>query len=293
MSNLFFAKGAALDELYVTMRDGAHPFEAEGRKYVEELWASYGHLVDSDAAQQARNDYAPRFWELYLAMALEENGIELALRAPSGSSTGPDFRTSAAGVWIEAVLATPGTGPDSVVDDHTTGFREVDDAPVLLRLRQALERKRAQRDRWVRSGIVCDDDPFVVAIGTRRSTGRLESPLPRVVSAVFPFGNLQVHIERDTGRLIGESYVYRGHIPKRSGAEVRTDAFLDPRYAGISAVLYASVDELNHPREPGPEFTLVHNDEAANPIPKGFFAFGREYWKDGEDLQSTVHSSEQ
>jgi hypothetical protein len=53
--------------------------------------------------------------------------------------------------------------------------------------------------------------------------------------------------------------------------------------APISALLYAWADEVNRARVPGREFVVLHNPLATNPLPRGTFPFGREYWfEDGQ-----------
>lgn len=58
-------------------------------------------------------------------------------------------------------------------------------------------------------------------------------------------------------------------------SDVPTDNFLNPAYAGISAIVgassyFAEAEELN--------LTVVHNPLANNPLPRGFFGKDATEW---------------
>ena len=283
----FFLPDISSDELYVIIRDGSHPRCEEARTLVERLWPLCSPYLDHDFRRQAADRFETRFWEMYLAWTLLENGVTLKQRPVGRRVAGPDFQTESRDVWIEAVLATAGTGENAVPDLVDGGVRSVPEAEMILRLRTAIETKVQKGREYLTAGVVMPDEPFVIAVGARRiPLGRLESPIPRVVAAVFPFGNAVVHFDRDSGDVVGESYEYRPEILNARKSPVRTDLFLDPSYSHVSGVLYAGVDEVNRPQVPGPEFLFVHNPLAAVPLPAGYFPFGVEYWKEADRLQS-------
>ena len=72
----------------------------------------------------------------------------------------------------------------------------------------------------------------------------------------------------------------REHVVK-NGSPVGTAAFLTAEYAGVSALLYSSLDLVNaglRVRDPlGSEMYYFHNPQASTPLPRGPFKFGREY----------------
>jgi hypothetical protein len=78
---------------------------------------------------------------------------------------------------------------------------------------------------------------------------------------------------------------------KKSGSAVPKDIFLSPDYAGVSAVLYGWADEHNNASIPGREFILVHNPQAASPVPRGVLPAGYEFWVENDHLRRVDRSS--
>ena len=114
------------------------------------------------------------------------------------------------------------------------------------------------------------DDAYVIAVNSTRIRPIVhDTTLPLIVKAVFPFGNLAVSIDTNTRKVVDQHHIHRDQILKQSGNPVSTDVFLDDTYAGISAVLYSSVDVANYPHFLGADFRLVHNPLGRNPIGLG------------------------
>lgn len=116
-------------------------------------------------------------------------------------------------------------------------------------------------------------------------TKHSEQPIPRIVKALLCVGNLVVHLDRETGNQVGLHADYPDRINNLKGASIKTDVFLSPSYAHISAVVYSYADWINVPSEPGKEFMLVHNPMATNPLPRGWLSAGKEYWMEGSELR--------
>lgn len=117
-----------------------------------------------------------------------------------------------------------------------------------------------------------------------------DSELPSIVKAVYPFGNLQLVLDKNTWQIKETRHEYRDAIQKRSGSPVSTAVFLDTNYEGISAIIYSNVDCANKPEEFGSDFILIHNAVAKNKLDLGVFKFGREYWIENDDLKSFNHN---
>ena len=83
-------------------------------------------------------------------------------------------------------------------------------------------------------------------------------------------------------------YSYRDKIEKKSSATVSTNVFLDPTYAGISAVLFCPLDMWHRPpndAEVSLSFTLIHNPMAKkNALPHQWLKCGRECWVEENQL---------
>lgn len=76
---------------------------------------------------------------------------------------------------------------------------------------------------------------------------------------------------------------YRNRVIKKTqhndGEAIRTDYFIDPRYACISAILfsYANIMDSIDDSALGRDFFMIHNPLAVNPLPFGSFNCGIEY----------------
>jgi hypothetical protein len=136
--------------------------------------------------------------------------------------------------------------------------------------------------------VVKNSDPYIIAINSRSLPwGIYEPSIPRILQALFPFGDFFVTFDRVSGKVVESAYHYRPKIEKRSGKPVSTDIFLDPTYAGISAALFCPADVWHRPpsdAEIGLDFMLIHNPMAKNKIPYQWLKCGRECWVEDDHL---------
>lgn len=287
----FFQPGDAPDERYRILRDDSFPLVVEARGFVERLWLETGPYLDQELPREARYNFQQRFWEMYLTHTLLVNGVPLTRRDQREfRKKGPDLLSADGATWIEAVLASPGIGPDAVQDPEPGKASWVPHDAIKLRLLNALDEKQRKHDRYRESGIVQPDQRYVIAVGASAiRLAMLEQTIPRIVSSVLPFGPEQVHLDRESLEVVGESFAYQPTVAKLAGKPVPTTLFQDSHSAPISALLYAWADEINRPSHPGSEFMVVHNPMATNPLPRGFFPFGREYWYDEDKLHMRDH----
>jgi hypothetical protein len=112
-----------------------------------------------------------------------------------------------------------------------------------------------------------------------------EDEIPYIVKSVLPFGDLTVTLDIKEMKPIDEFYAYRGHIQKRSGANVSTKAFQDPTYAFVSGVLYSTAELWNLPRCLGSDFLVVHNPIANQRLDKAWISRGRYFWVEDDQLR--------
>lgn len=105
------------------------------------------------------------------------------------------------------------------------------------------------------------------------------SQLPFAMEAVFPIGPLAVPISQQ-GRPDGEAAPIPRHvIQKPNGASVPTTSFLDPCYAGVSAIMGGYQREtLNGALR----ITVVHNPLANVSLPTGILGAAKEYTADDQ-----------
>ena len=101
------------------------------------------------------------------------------------------------------------------------------------------------------------------------------SQLPFGVEAVFPVGPMAYRVNRDTGK-IGQGFVSeRFHIINANNATVATTPFLDPRYAGVSALVGCAAERTyGKPLD----IHVVHNPRADVPLPLGSLGAKDDEW---------------
>jgi hypothetical protein len=290
---MFFGTGRATDPIYERVRNNVNLHESEGRAFIELIWLNSAPYLDADLAERApSNGLIPTFWEMYLAYALKTYGINLVPRSRRvPKHKGPDLFAEMPEVWIEAVAATPGDGPDALKwgEPMTANRTPIDQ--FILRLRTAVEYKAAQLKKHIERGYIKAGQSSVIAVsGAMLPYRHGEGPVPFVVRAVLGVGNLVLDFDRATTKQVGQGVEYCDEVKKAHEASVRTDLFLDNRYSHVSAVIYSPSCWIHHPATPGADFMIIHNPQAASPLPDEWFPLGGEYWLDGSGLRHKRHA---
>lgn len=272
MSGSFFLPGDAPDAGYINTRD--HPRGQDGKEVCERLWTAYAPLADPHFREDARINFLQRFWEMYLAVALQHRGMALTRYG----NEGPEFYTETAGrrIWIEAIAPKQGAGADRMLD-VTYGAAIAEYVPVekiLLRYTSALAAKRERYLAALKKRIIRPEDAYVLAVNSRGiPRAHIADGVPYFVQAFLPFGPVTVVVDTNSFEITGTFRAYRPSVRKVNNAEVSTRTFLDPQSAFCSAVLHSSVDCANHPSELGGEFTVLHNPQAAVSVEPSVFAW--------------------
>jgi hypothetical protein len=277
-----FFEEAAGNKLYEVARS-----DPKDRAFVEDSWRRFAPLcgdpINAFLSDARRNFYA-RLWEMRLACALLDVGMEL-VRPPQD---GPDICVieGERRVWIEATAVEPGQGADAVPQIRRMGTINRD--AFMLRYTTALKKKSDQRHAFIRRGAIAAEDAFLTAI----NAGQLDlahiergSSYPDIVRAVYPIGPLHfvipVVVARDQELAAGETQVraehpYRASIPRAlAGAGIPASAFLDELFEGVSGLLFTASEPWVVDRD---KLLLVHNHLAATPVKRGWLQVGREYW---------------
>jgi hypothetical protein len=238
----FFKPGEFPCAIYCRTRDKTDKFNTRGRDFMEAMWLDCAELVDPDILQRATVYMPPVFWELYLAHTLKRAGISLQPQPRTKrNKRGPDLFATNPDVWIEAVMAEMGTGPDAVEYPPMGVAYDVPVRSFVLRLRNAIETKAAVMAKYMSDGLIRADQAAVIGIsGAILPTAIGEGPIPRILQAALGVGNPVVNIDRRTGQIVSHAVEHRDEVPKRSGSMVTTDPFLDPAYAHISAIIYSA-----------------------------------------------------
>jgi type I restriction enzyme S subunit len=228
-------------------------------------------------------------WEAMLYRYFSELRFEfrrdMVLKA---GQQGPDFGLLHGGrtIWVEAIVPAPEGIPTEYLRTPKVGeviLKTVPHQEKLLRWTAALKEKRQKFQRYVENRTIPPTDPTVIAInGCRLADWSADdngvSRMPLAVEATFPVGPIAVPISRD-GQIDGEARrTPRYSIQNANGSDVRTDSFLNPLYANVSAVIGAVKWDMLKPLP----LTVVRNPLAAVPLPKKIFAATKEYVADDQ-----------
>ena len=78
--------------------------------FAEKLWADLEPLADAGFVDLIAANFRQRFWEMYLASALNSLGNEL-----ESADEGPDLKITnlKKTTWVEAIAPTAGAGPEA------------------------------------------------------------------------------------------------------------------------------------------------------------------------------------
>jgi hypothetical protein len=278
----FFLPGDCKDRGYRNVRD--NPLRPEWRTFVGDLWSRYHELgiEDPHFLEDAMNHFLERYWEMYLAVTLNDRGFKLKRYG----NEGPEFYFENEGrkVWVEAVAPGPGEGEDRVPEISYGEVQTVPTEKILLRFTNALDEKRIKYNKAVRKKIIAYDDLYILAINSRGIPhAPLGNTLPFFVHAFLPFGNLTALIDTKTRKIVETFYQKRENIIKAKGAAVSTTAFLDTEFSFVSAALHSGVDCANHPACLGEDFIILHNHTTTHPLDPDVFHWCQQiFYHDGQ-----------
>ena len=234
------------DEVYEALRSEVNPRCQEAKRLVQELWRRTTTHLDSDLPSKMAHEFHQRFWELYLAAALLDTGLQLLPRMSARVVAGPDLCLTAEPgkrIWIEAVAASAGTGPDAVQRGVPGVVYDIPDDHIKLRLLNAFDEKYKKHGKYIQQGTVGISEPYIIAINAAMvPSASKEREVPRSIRALLPFGHSMVYLNRDSLQPVGSGHEYQGTVGKLSGAAIPTTSFLNARYNSVSAVLYSCVD---------------------------------------------------
>lgn len=281
----FFLAGDCNDLGYRNTRD--HPRGAMHKAYVEGLWSRFEHLADHHFREDARNHFLERFWEMYLAVTLIEQGFD----PQKHGGEGPEYYTdtNSGRIWFEAIAPGPGSGQDQVPQLTPGEASTVPTEQILLRFTHALEEKRKNYTTALSKAIVSPEDSYILAINSRRIRhAPYGNSLPYFIQAFLPIGPLTFAFDKRSNEITDSFYQYRPHVLKMSGVSISTRSFLDDEAAFCSAVLHSGVDCANHPETLGGDFSILFNPKAARPLDPNAFKWCEQFAVKGDELERRV-----
>ena len=196
---------------------GPSPKAQEARALVNKLWQRTKDYLDSNLWYKARDDFLPRFWEMYLTAVLLDQGHPVVPRDKRRTrpEESPDVQIGHVDAWFEATAKTSGMGLDAVPDYELGRAGRVPDEAVKLRLTAAIDDKFRKYNDYISKGIVKPSEPFVIAINMARVRFIFqEKTVPRILSVLFGIGDEVVHIDRGTRQIVGYSFDRQDCITK-------------------------------------------------------------------------------
>ena len=251
------------------------------------LWSLYRdlRLPNDDFIAELTNgksaSLAQRTWEMLLAQHLHDEGHALTCLGH-----GPDLKFEHGGktIWVEATAPEPSGLPPDWLSEPAPGESKSGRFPheeILLRFTTAFDAK------WQKLGvyrskdkeIVKPGDSYVIAINGCQlgwiPGGRGITQYPFGVETVFPVGPLAMRLNKET-RKVEETFVSeRFAILNKNNSPIETTRFLDPQYAGISALICCTTDRRRGKPLP---VHVVHNPLATNPVPHGLLGGRDDEW---------------
>ena len=274
------------DPSYENLRDGTNPAEIAGKELTEALWEQFQPFSDVNFSEELAIDFDARFWEMDLTVELLKQGLDVSCPKP-----GPDVCVTDKGqrLWFEAICPKAGSGADEVPSPMVGGITKVPEDQIKLRYTSAIQEKFTKYAKYCAKGIIGKDEPYVIAINSCQiPSARADFHPPRIVRTVFPIGGEVLKVNRGTGETT-VSFEFSATVQKASGTEIDIQYFIDPKYSGISGILFSYSDCCNRPASQN-DWVFIHNPLASNPVEHGLVSCALEYTatESGEDTYELV-----
>jgi len=264
-------------------RSGLLPHAAGQREAAEQMWVRYSPLADTNFLSSIRVDFHPRFWEMYLAVALMDAGLE-PIKA---SDAGPEFFVMNGGqrVWFEAIAPEAGNGQDAVQSWEVGVAGTVPIDAVVLRYTSAIRAKKVQYEESLKAGRISPEDSYVVSLNAANVPHAGFGSSPSYGSrSLYGVGDLTLLLDTSTYEVVDQFHAGRDSIRKANGASVYVSPFLSSEYATCSAALISTVALWNIPSPSGIDFEVYHNPLAKNALDSGLLSsFDQFHWVDSSD----------
>lgn len=266
--------------------------EATIKAELEKLWRYHEPTADEAFRSEFARQPDPRFWEMYLTTHLVRGRKRLIPRKEiaqcKNGDKGPDFGVRKGGrvIWIEAIA--PAKGDENNLDQVPellpvgTSERSFQAAPrreVELRITGALYTKALAFRRYRDEGIIGEKDSCIVAISAAQfALQAVTSGMPYAVSAVYPFGEEQFTIDRNTMKVVKSEFTLSENIQRvaKPKEPIKRTAFQSDYFKDISGIIWSrssigNFSVIQH------NLVYVHNQRAERPIPRGWARWREEY----------------
>ena len=239
MSNaLFDVECSNRDGLWEKLKNADNLRLLAIRDKLESMWETYQPFADLNFRQEFARNVHQRFWEIYLAHHLLDQGKNLISRAKQ-SIKGPDIliEEEERRIWIEAVAPTPGqcTHPDRVPPLLTDeNVHPVPGNELLLRVTGSLLEKRKKYLQYSNDGVVEHDDLCIIAFNGGDMEGFEIFGGERYVHDAFYPTRIKVSGEEEW------NWGAPWRITKSSGKVIEASVFASSEFQHIAGAIISS-----------------------------------------------------
>lgn len=258
----------------------------KAREHCEDLWRDFAPHADRHFLSEFRGSIPDRelgnlrtharWFEMYLTVSLMRLGLDIRCPKP-----GPDILITAGSrrVWIEAVCASTGQTalPDSVPEPEYDKAMSTPIDKYVLRIRNSLDDKAEKFRTYISKGVVGREDLLVIAINVG-----LVNLMPHLYHcmrrSLYGEGDLILHFDKRTGRVVRTHYETTPEVSKRSGSPVGLTPFIDGSMGHISAAMASWATAQYPPVGLGDDCVLYPNLSSVNAWPKGMLPMGEEWF---------------
>jgi hypothetical protein len=225
----FFEKGSKESDEYSAIREGRNQWLISVRDSIENIWSQCKPYLDPDVRTDARENFHQRWWEIYLTHLLLDADVQLVRREHRQlRKSGPDLLALVDGrkLWIEAVAASAGEGPDAVRSSGPPKApKPFPEKGIMLRFQQAFSTKVCVHTKYVEKDWVSLSDGYIIALnGALAERGYpCMQRFPRIVNALLlglETERIVIEFDEEKSRVGQSTYEYQTEVEKKSRAPV-------------------------------------------------------------------------
>lgn len=275
------------DKVYANICN--HPNVNNLNQVCEEILKKVELYLDKGFREKIRENTLSCMWEMFLCYILINNGKKInELKQKKGGRKGPDFcieGESGQRTWVEAISVKIGENKNKVKGKKAGWVESLDMSfPIMLRFTSAIEEKYKKYAGYYKESIIKDDDHYIIAVCYTEISHETLFDARKTIQKIL--------------KTVTEPEI---EIPKKGTEKtVATGYFNKMKYSGISAVLFNCFPRLPiNDSDIVDNVILVHNQNAKNPLEKGWLGQGFEVefkhptykltdYKNGREIEGTM-----
>lgn len=208
----------------------------------EALWVVAKEYLDDqfEIEFNKEDSFFQRYSEMKIASDLIRNGYLLERK----SAKGPDFLIKHQGlnIWIEVVAPKKGyykiLSPNESLEISGLTTTELNEDELILKISSAIYDKKKTYDKYIKKGIVSQDDCKIIAINTSELFNDIYNPdgIPYVTIALYGIDSAWCTDSNDKSiKVVLERVEKR---VKKNETMIRMDPFRTGQYSNITGCLF-------------------------------------------------------